>query len=303
MRSEGKPCHGSRVLAPCTDTVIILRTRPVRDADLMLTLFAEQTGKISAVANHARRSRKRFGGALAAGTIATAHWQPLNGTDLVRIDALTPHWTPPLTSPSLAHFAAHGLLLQAVNAMSVEGQTDPHKFSLLTEGLPKLSVAAQPAWYLTHLLLQWLTCCGFAPDLTHCHCCHRAVLSTDTVRFLPHEGGIHCRDCSATNGWSLPIPALAGALWHALHDYATVPPPAAHNAILPLLRVGLPQYMTHIIGKPMLVGPYWEMLWTHEPAAAAIVADSSLPPTLAAVDAALAADPSADDVALRPRLH
>lgn len=43
---------------------IVLGSRPIREADQIVTLLSEEAGKISAVARNARRSRKRFMGGL-----------------------------------------------------------------------------------------------------------------------------------------------------------------------------------------------------------------------------------------------
>ena len=43
---------------------LLLRRTPYRDADLVLSLFTEQLGQVSALARAARKSQRRFGGSL-----------------------------------------------------------------------------------------------------------------------------------------------------------------------------------------------------------------------------------------------
>ena len=43
---------------------IVLRTYPLREADLLVTLFTRGEGKIRGVARSAKKSKRRFGGAL-----------------------------------------------------------------------------------------------------------------------------------------------------------------------------------------------------------------------------------------------
>jgi DNA repair protein RecO (recombination protein O) len=43
---------------------IVLRTYPMREADLLVTLFTRAEGKLRGVARSAKKSKKRFGGAL-----------------------------------------------------------------------------------------------------------------------------------------------------------------------------------------------------------------------------------------------
>ena len=43
---------------------IVLRTYPFRESDLLVTLFTRLEGKVRGVARAAKKSRRRFGGAL-----------------------------------------------------------------------------------------------------------------------------------------------------------------------------------------------------------------------------------------------
>ena len=43
---------------------IVLRTYPLREADLLVTLFTRTEGKVRGVARSAKKSKRRFGGAL-----------------------------------------------------------------------------------------------------------------------------------------------------------------------------------------------------------------------------------------------
>ena len=48
------------------DEAIVLRTWPFQEADLLVSLFTREQGRVKGVARHALRSRRRFGGALAS---------------------------------------------------------------------------------------------------------------------------------------------------------------------------------------------------------------------------------------------
>ena len=49
---------------PKQSEALILRTYPFHEADLLVTLFTRSEGKIRGVAKAAKRSKRRFGGAL-----------------------------------------------------------------------------------------------------------------------------------------------------------------------------------------------------------------------------------------------
>ena len=54
---------------------IVLRTYPMREADLLVTLFTRMEGKVRGVARSAKRSRRRFGGALEPMTCVRAVYE------------------------------------------------------------------------------------------------------------------------------------------------------------------------------------------------------------------------------------
>ena len=55
-------------LIPHHSEAIVLRTWPFHEADLLVSLFTRDHGKVKGVARHAMKSRKRFGGALETAT-------------------------------------------------------------------------------------------------------------------------------------------------------------------------------------------------------------------------------------------
>src|SRR5690348_14938428 len=90
---------------------IVLRTYPLREADLLVTLFTRSEGKIRGVAKAAKKSKRRFGGALEPLTWVRAYWDEREKQDLARLDACEVIESP-LASPvdyaravALAHVA------------------------------------------------------------------------------------------------------------------------------------------------------------------------------------------------------
>src|ERR1700747_2024008 len=59
---------------PRQSEALILRTYPFHEADLLVTFFTRTEGKIRGVAKAAKRSKRRFGGALEPLTHVSAHW-------------------------------------------------------------------------------------------------------------------------------------------------------------------------------------------------------------------------------------
>ena len=67
---------------------IVLRTWPFHEADLVVSLFTREQGRVKGVARHALKSRRRFGGALEPMTHVRATYMERPGQELVRLDAL-----------------------------------------------------------------------------------------------------------------------------------------------------------------------------------------------------------------------
>ena len=85
-------------LIPHQGEAIVLRTWPFHEADLLVSLFTRDQGKVKGVARHAMKSRKRFGGALEPATHVRAHYTERPQQDLVRLDSFEILWSP-LTAP------------------------------------------------------------------------------------------------------------------------------------------------------------------------------------------------------------
>jgi len=66
---------------------IVLRTYPLREADLLVTLFTRAEGKVRGVARAAKKSKKRFGGALEPLTYVRAYWDDRERQELARLDS------------------------------------------------------------------------------------------------------------------------------------------------------------------------------------------------------------------------
>ncbi len=75
-------------MAVLTSEAVVLRTWPVHEADLVVSFFTRDYGKMKGVAKSALKSRRRFGGALEPMTVARAWFQEKPKQELVRLDQL-----------------------------------------------------------------------------------------------------------------------------------------------------------------------------------------------------------------------
>src|SRR6202034_2741425 len=71
-----------------TSEAVILRTWPVHEADLLVSFFTRDYGRLKGMAKAALKSRKRFGGALEPMTLTRAWFAERPRQELVRLDQL-----------------------------------------------------------------------------------------------------------------------------------------------------------------------------------------------------------------------
>jgi len=208
-----------------TSEAVVLRTWPVHEADLIVSFFTRDYGRVRGVAKSALRSRKRFGGALEPMTLARAWFAERPRQELVRLDQLE-ILRSPLSSPVdpvrltvLSFFAE--LLDEALP------DHDPHEtvFRLLLAVLD-LTTVEQPWMPLTYFQLWMTRLMGLLPDLVHCTACGEALTAGETS-FNTLGDGLFCpihRNGSASelsaDSWQLaqrmlraPASAFAAEPW------------------------------------------------------------------------------------------
>ena len=173
-----------------TSEAVVLRTWPVHEADLIVSIFTRDYGRVRGVAKSALKSRKRFGGSLEPMTVARAWFAERPRQELVRLDQLE-ILRSPLSSPVdpvrltvLSFFAE--LLDEALP------DHDPHEtvFRLLLAVLD-LTTVEQPWMPLTYFQLWMTRLMGLLPDLVHCTACGEALTAGETS-FNTLGDGLFC---------------------------------------------------------------------------------------------------------------
>lgn len=252
---------GGSLLAPVTDRCVVLRTRALREADFLVTLLTESQGKLTGVAPHARRSRRRFGGALEPGIVGELTYRERPDQELVGIEDLRITRVPPSRIHELPIFATRGVVLSIVDATSPERQVAPTRFALLLQVLEALAHHPPPqvmAYFLGH----WLRETGFAPSMEACVRCGRLLPVDATALFVPEEGGLVCGDCDRPRGWALPVSAPTRRSWLQAAQAAQPSDEAMTHEMQPFYQTGLWEYLCQVLGRPLPAAPYWNMIWT-----------------------------------------
>jgi DNA repair protein RecO (recombination protein O) len=209
---------------------VVLRTWPVHEADLIVSFFTRDYGKVRGVAKSALRSRKRFGGALEPMTVVRAWFAERPRQELVRLDQLEIVRSPLSTPVDHARMAVLSFFAEVLDEALPDHDPQETVFRLLLAVLeqttPAQSEIVQPWMALTYFSL-WITrLLGLLPDVGHCTACGEALQAAE-VSFSSQGDGLFCavhRSGSASplsaDSWQLaqrmlraPAAAFAAEAW------------------------------------------------------------------------------------------
>jgi len=208
-----------------TSEAVVLRTWPVHEADLIVSFFTRDYGRVRGVAKSALKSRKRFGGALEPMTLARAWYAERPGQDLVRLDQLEIVRSP-LSAP-IDHMRMAVLSFFAELLDEALPDHDPQEtiFRLLVSVLEQTTVE-QPWMPLTYFQLWMTRLMGLLPEIGHCTACGEALIAGE-ASFNTLGDGLFCpvhRNGNASglsaDSWQLaqrmlrsPVAAFAAEPW------------------------------------------------------------------------------------------
>jgi DNA repair protein RecO (recombination protein O) len=190
-------------LIPHHDEAIVLRTWPFHEADLLVSLFTRERGKVKGVARHAMRSRRRFGGALEPATQVLAHYTERPREDLVRMDSFEIVWSP-LTAPVDALRAAGlALVVEVVEEAMPELAAEDNVFRLAVSVLRGMGweersenrdQGSDTVWVAVTYFCVWMCkLMGWWPELAACAACGLDLRGQDAW-WSPVADGVTCAD-------------------------------------------------------------------------------------------------------------
>ena len=163
---------------------LILRTWPVNEADLVVSFFTRDYGKVKGVAKAALKSRKRFGGALEPMTLARAFFAERPRQELVRLDQLELLRSPLSSAVDYTRAAVLSFYAEVLEEALPDHDPQETMFRLMLAVLEQTTVE-QPWMPLTYFSLWMTRLMGWLPDLACCTVCGE--------RFEPGEASFHAQ--------------------------------------------------------------------------------------------------------------
>jgi len=202
---------------------IVVRTYPLREADLLVTLFTRAEGKIKGVARAAKKSRRRFGGALEPVTLVRVHYEDREGKELARLDSCDILWSPMSEELDYPRVVALEHVAEMLDELLPDREANDAIFRLAVSVLHELRTG--DIWTpLTYFQLWLVRLVGFLPELSACLACGR-TLNGDRAYYHALADGLMCEQHKrlASSQLAPESRAMAGQMFRApVESFAAV---------------------------------------------------------------------------------
>jgi DNA repair protein RecO (recombination protein O) len=188
---------------------LLLRRVEYGEADLVLTLLTEKLGKVSALARGARKSSKRFTGALEPMHTLGLELDERPGAELFTLVEAKLKLPRAQILSSLPAMEAAGKALSWVRRAAPPRTPEPEPYAVLCTLLDRLAAAGDPEACnvaLAEAGLSLLSAFGWGIDFERCVRCGRLALPQQSASVDATRGGLICRSCG---GARLRISAAA----------------------------------------------------------------------------------------------
>ncbi len=207
---------------------IVLRTYPLREADLLVTLFTRAEGKVRGVARSAKKSRRRFGGALEPLTYVRVHYEDRERQELARLDSCEVLESPLASEVTYSRAVALAHVAELLDELLPDREPNDAVFRLALAVLAGLR--GSDLWLPITYFELWMTrLMGYLPELSECMACGR-TLNGSRAFFHALADGLVCVDDKrlASSEMSSESRTLAAQMFRApLDSFAGAPWPKA----------------------------------------------------------------------------
>jgi DNA repair protein RecO (recombination protein O) len=185
----------SRAMRHTESAAIVLGTRDVGEADLLVTLLVRDTGRITGVAKAAKKSKRRFVNTFDTSHLIRVRFYRPRGRDLFLIEdaaLVDPH---PNAFGDVKSAAYGSLVIELVRELAPEEESSADLFDAAASFLALLDERGAREDLLWLFVLRILKVLGLAPLFSSCVRCRKAGWTDAGSLFVPEAGGIVCAAC------------------------------------------------------------------------------------------------------------
>ena len=180
----------------CGCETIVIGVTDYLESDKLLTLFTREHGKLRGIARGARRSSRRFGGALELFARLDVQLVLHEGLSTLReADVVTVYRG---IRSDLFKICWAGYACELVEQLAPEKMPNPRLYRLLTAYLERLNSAPVAPADRRFYEINLLNILGYRPAIDHCSVCGTEIPAGTAARVADAEGALLCTDCNRT---------------------------------------------------------------------------------------------------------
>ena len=176
-----------------TSQALVLKYFPYKEADLILTVFTKQHGKLQAIAKGARKPQSKFSGHVEPLTVINI--QLARGRSIETVTQVQTNKAYPTLYKDLNKLA-HGIYIsELIDQFTPEKEPNKQIFDAGIDILDFISISPEPELKIRNFEFQILKFSGFLPELFVCVKCGQEIVAGEH-RYSVSNGGVICLGCS-----------------------------------------------------------------------------------------------------------
>jgi DNA repair protein RecO (recombination protein O) len=244
----------------------VLRTYPLKEADLVVSFLTRDLGKMRGVAKRARRPKSPFGAGLERLSHVRMAYFQRETRELVNLDSCDLLDSQFRLLSDYRAGVALDFFAEVTDQLLPPGEANERFFRLLIAVLEHMHAAdSASVWRaVTYFSLWAVRLSGFLPELNVCLSCGSVLGDAETgerAYFLGGRAGLLCGACRRTTGagsWELSLDSRMIAEQMLHKPVAHIDPPAWQRETCADLRRFLVQQIEHHIERKLLTPPVLE---------------------------------------------
>jgi len=181
---------------------ITLSYTPLGEADLLVTMYTRDQGKVRAVGKGARRSTSKLVGHLEPLTVVRMSMARGRSMDIISQAEVLQSFA--ALKEDLTGITKGLYLAELVDGFGAEASANPGLFQLIIDTLRAVEADPTSDMPLRFFEFHLLQVSGLMPELYHCVEC-RQELEPHAHRFSPNVGGTLCLDCNPDDAHLRPL--------------------------------------------------------------------------------------------------
>lgn len=177
---------------------IVLDCRDHGEADVIVTFFCRDIGRVSAIAKGAKRSQKRFVNKLELFTFLHITYSEPTNSSLLFLNDAELYASFINLRKEITLYTAANVIRECILLTMRDGEQDENLFRLILWALHNLDLKQPYLSTLTLFLVKFYSCIGYKPQMNACQNCGVPTATGREYSFNYLGGGIICSNCPAT---------------------------------------------------------------------------------------------------------